>query len=568
MWSATPMTGPGEIRTVTALTGGHGHEAETTMGSVQAVAGHDGGVRGVGLLRAGVARDGRGVGLLRTGKGIGLLRQRGIGLLSSSVAGMRSVGVKGIGLLSVATLAGSGLVAVAPAAYAGVLVTGSSRDAVAKAIHAEGGSVVSELTVVDGVIANIRLEALAALRHRPGVSAVLVDAGGATEGLSTAGYNAPSEVGSMHTTARRLGVEKEWASENTGTGVGVAVIDSGVQPSSAFGARLEAGIDLTGGNNALADGFGHGTHIAGIIAGQSGSIGGNKSFTGIAPNARIVSVRVADGQGATSLLKILQGMDWVYKNAAARRINVVNMSLGVPGYSDYRLDPLAAAAERLWANGVTVVASAGNMGAGHGLASPAYDPFIVAVGAVDTMGTMTTNDDVPAAFSATAATADDRGPDILVPARSIQSVKAAGSVLSLAAPAAALAGPDFIRGSGTSQAAGVVSGLVALMYSSEEHRTPDDMKAALCESAGGPWSPGEQGCGIPSTRLMQTKGVSAGHRQGWGKATTSGTTADPTTDGKTRQNTWQGSSWQGSSWQGSSWQGSSWQGSSWQGTVG
>ena len=556
MWSATPMTGPGEIRTVTASTGGHGHEAETTMGSVQAAAGYDGGVRGVGLLRAGVAREGR---------GIGLLRQRGIGLLSSRVAGMRSVGVKGIGLLSVATLAGSGLVAVAPAAYAGVLVTGSSSDAVATAIHAEGGSVVSALTVVNGVIANIRPEALAALRRRPGVSAVLVDAGGATEGLSTAGYNAPAEVGSMYTTARRLGADTEWDSDDTADGVGVAVIDSGVQPSPAFGARLEAGIDLTGANNALADGFGHGTHIAGIIAGHSGAVGSTKGFTGIAPDARIVSVRVADATGATSLLKILQGMDWVYKNAAARNIKVVNMSLGVPGYSDYRLDPLAAAAERLWASGVTVVASAGNVGAGHGLASPAYDPFVVAVGAVDTMGTLTTADDVPAAFSATAATAGGRGPDVVVPARSIQSLKAAGSTLALTAPATALVGTGFLKGSGTSQAAAEVSGLVALLYGADQSLTPDDLKAFLCKSADGPWSAGSQGCGVPSLQSSESPDSSHGHHQGWKSATTSGTTADPTSDGKTRQNTWQGSSWQGSSWQGSSWQGSSWQGSSWQG---
>ena len=537
------------------------------MQSEQAVASYDGGVRGVGLLRARMAREGRGVGLLRTGRGIGLLRQRGIGLLSSSVAGMRSVGVKGIGLLSVATLAGSGLVVTAPAAYAGVLVTGSSSRAVSEAVHAEGGSVVSELTVVDGVIAKIRPEAIAGLRRRSGVSVVVADAAGETEGLKADGYNAPAEVGSMYTTARRLGADTEWDSDDTADGVGVAVIDSGVQPSPAFGARLEAGIDLTGANNALADGFGHGTHIAGIIAGQSGAVGSTKGFTGIAPDARIVSVRVADATGATSLLKILQGMDWVYKNAAARNIKVVNMSLGVPGYSDYRLDPLAAAAERLWASGVTVVASAGNVGAGHGLASPAYDPFVVAVGAIDTMGTLTTADDVPAAFSATAATAGGRGPDVVVPARSIQSLKATGSTLALAAPATALVGTGFLKGSGTSQAAGEVSGLVALLYGADQSLTPDDLKAALCESAGGPWSAGSQGCGIPSLQ-SEPPDSSHGHHQGWKSATTSGTTADPTTDGKTRQNTWQGSSWQGSSWQGSSWQGSSWQGCSWQGTVG
>jgi serine protease AprX len=511
-------------------------------------------------------RQGRGVGLLRDGRGVSLLRQgRGVGLLSATTQGLGRVAAKGVGLLSVATLAGSGLVIGAPTAYAGVLVTGTSPEAVHSAVTAEGGSVTAELTVVDGVIAKVRTDALAALRRRPGITAVISDAAGRPQGLYPASYDPPTQVGSMYSTVRMLGADKVWATGNTGAGIGVAVIDSGVQATPAFGTRLEAGIDVTGANNPLADGYGHGTHIAGIIAGRSGELGKIGSFTGIAPNARIVSVRVANGSGATSLLNILQGMDWVYKNAGPRNIKVVNLSLGVPGYSDYRSDPLSAAAERLWRNGVVVVASAGNIGAGRGLASPAYDPFVVAVGALDTAGTVATADDAPATFSASPIATGGRGPDVIVPARSIQSLKVAGSTLAAAAPSTALVGTMFLKGSGTSQAAGEVSGLLALMLADDPTLSPDEAKAALCELSSGSWTREQQGCGVPSLATMNASAPPSGAAQAWGWSSVSGTTADLTVDAQTRLATWQGVSWQGASWQGASWQGASWQGASWQG---
>ena len=483
----------------------------------------------------------------------------------------RGISLRGVGLLCVTGIAGIGGVLARHEPAVTVLVTGATSADAAAAVRADGGAVTTELDVLAGVVARVPTSKVTALRGDARVHSVTGDRAAAPQGvLSGTTYDPVAQAGSMYQTARLLGIDRSWAAGQTGAGVAVAVVDSGVAPSSFFGSRLVAGADFSGGNNSLSDGFGHGTHIAGIIAGSSGKVGNSKEFTGVAPGAKIVSVKVADATGATSLIKILQGIDWVYKNRAANNIKVVNLSLGAPAYPDYVNDPLAAAVERLWKNGVTVVASAGNIGQGKNLTSPAYDPYVISVGALDTNGTVNTNDDIPASFSASAATAADRGPDFLVPARSIQSLAAAGSTLVNNAAATAKVGTSFVKGTGTSQAAAIVSGEVALLAAEEPLQTPDDIKSNMCVVAfHGPWDNRLQGCGVATLPVAATElDLSRGHGSNHRNATASSTTADPAADLVTRGASWQGASWQGSSWQGSSWQGASWQGSSWQGLAG
>lgn len=476
---------------------------------------------------------------------------------------------RGIVLLSLAALSIPGAM-LRSGPHATVLVQATSSGAAADAVRRTGNSVTTELSVVDGVVADVRLDDLAALRRQPGVLGVGADSEGTLASiLPGTTYDTEADAGSMFSTARNVGVQTYWNQGFTGAGVGVAIIDSGVQPSAFFGTRLVAGADFSGVGNALSDGFGHGTHLAGIIGGQSGAIGAPGSFTGMAPNAKLVSVKVADGKGISSLTKILQGLDWVYKNKAGFGIKVANLSMGVPAYDDFTTDPLAAAVERLWKGGVTVVASAGNIGAGRNLTSPAYDPTIIAVGALDTKGTTNTADDTVAPYSATAVDWFSRKPDVLAPGRSIQSILATGSLLGSFAPPSSKIGTSFLKGSGTSQAAAVVSGEIATLLSAKA-MTPDEVKWNLMSmTANATWDQLSQGNGkvsIPTwygpLNLMKFVGAQ------WNAvASASPTVANDTTDSNARKASWQGSTWQGQTWQGSTWSGSTWSGSTWSGST-
>ena len=480
---------------------------------------------------------------------------------------------RGVVLLSVATLALPGTLLRQPhEARLAVLVRAASSAEAARAVRSVDGKVTSELEIVEGVVAAVPRDEIAALDARPGVEVTRDDGGTLESVLPGTTYDTETQAGSMYTTARLVGAETAWAQGYTGTGVAIAIVDSGVQANSTyFGTRLVAGADYSGSNNALTDGFGHGTHLAGIIAGQQGTIGAPASFTGIAPSAKLYSVKVADNAGATSLTKILQGLDWVYKNRLTTRIRVVNLSFGVAAYDDYRSDPLAAAVERLWANKIVVVTSTGNLGPNRGLVSPAYDPTVLAVGALDTKGTVDPADDAPATFSAGARDAASRQPDLLAPGRSIQSLRATGSALDTLTKAlpGSQVGTAFMKGSGTSQATAVISGLVALYLQFQPQQTADDVKANLVNYATqpGPWDQLVQGHG--RARIVTETPVYTGWgTQGFAPATVSATTADATADNQARAASWQGSQWLGSQWLGSQWLGSFWMGSLWMGSVG
>lgn len=476
---------------------------------------------------------------------------------------------RGIVLLALAALSIPGAM-LRSGPHATVLVQATSSEAAADAVRRTGNNVTTELSVVDGVVADVRLDDLALLRQQPGVLGVGADSDGTLASiLPGTTYDTEAEAGSMFSTARSVGIQTYWNQGYTGKGIGVAIVDSGVQPSAFFGTRLVAGADFSGVGNALSDGFGHGTHLAGIIAGQSGAIGAPGSFTGMAPNAKLVSVKVADGKGVSSLTKILQGLDWVYKNKTGYAIKVVNLSMGVPAYDDFTTDPLAAAVERLWKTGVTVVASAGNIGGGRNLTSPAYDPTIIAVGALDSRGTVDPWDDTVAPFSATAVDWNSRTPDVLAPGRSIQSILATGSLLGSFAPPSSKIGTTFLKGSGTSQAAAVVSGEIATLLSARA-MTPDEVKWNLTMAT------------MPITGDMLVEGwgrteipswYNASALQKWvgtqynPMAAVSATVADETADSSRRKASWQGSTWQGQTWQGSTWSGSTWSGSTWSGST-
>ena len=202
----------------------------------------------------------------------------------------------------------------------------------------------------------------------------------------------------------------------------------------------------------------------------------------MAPGARIVSLKVAGSDGETSLAQVLGALNWVRENRTANGLNirVVNLALGVEDRGGYKRDVLAWAVEQLWREGIVVVAAAGNNGAyADRLDIPAADPFVIAAGASDTRDTVTPADDRVADFSSRSRF---RSPDVVAPGAKVVSLRVPGSALDREYPGARVGGAYF-RGSGTSQASAVVSGLVARLLSDKPELVPDQVKALLMAGA-------------------------------------------------------------------------------------
>jgi len=268
-----------------------------------------------------------------------------------------------------------------------------------------------------------------------------------------------------------------------GQGIDVALVDSGVVPvgSLAQPGRVVYGPDFSkeryDRDLRNLDTFGHGTHLAGLIAGRDPVTG----FAGVAPGARLVSLKIAGADGETNLRRVLSALDWIRRNhdAPGYNIRVVNLSLGVPG-DDYRSDVLAWAVEQLWNEGIVVVAAAGNQGVfARTLDMPADDPFVIAAGATDMQNTVNPWDDRVADFSSRSRW---RTPDVVAPGTKVVSLRVPGSTLDNEFPGARV-GSRFFRGSGTSQAAAVTSGLAARLIDARPWLNPDQVKALLMDGA-------------------------------------------------------------------------------------
>jgi len=282
-----------------------------------------------------------------------------------------------------------------------------------------------------------------------------------------------------------LGVQESW----TGKGVTVAVIDSGLEMSTEFQGRVKAFYDFTGGKTQATsafDDYGHGTHVAGTIAG-SGALSTNKAYHGLAPNVQLVVLKVLDATGAGYTSDVVRAIDFAVANKSKFAIDVINLSLGHPIYEPASTDPLVQAVERASKAGIIVLAAAGNNGLNPttgqpgyaGINSPGNAPSAITVGAVSTSNTVTRNDDRIPDYSSSGPTWYDAivKPDLLAPGHRIIAVGAEKSTIYQNYPELRAADADYIRLSGTSMATAVGSGVVALMI--EQHRLADPYSPAL-----------------------------------------------------------------------------------------
>ena len=450
--------------------------------------------------------------------------------------------------------------------------------------------------------------------------------GGASWG---AGYDPSTDVNSMYSTTQYTGAQTWWDAGYTGAGIDVAVIDSGVSPVPGLSqpGKVIYGPDLSlesqAPNLTNLDTYGHGTFMAGLIAADQGTgtptsaTSSPSIYRGMAPGARIVSIKVATADGGADVTQVIAAIDWVVQHAhdPGLNIRVLNLSYGTSSGQAYTSDPLAYAVEQAWAHGIVVVAAAGNTGfqrrhGAVGLADPAYDPVVIGIGASDSMGTATTRDDRIPSFSAGSSDHHARQPDFVSPGAHLQGLRVTNSYIDLNHPEGILDGTYF-RGSGTSEAAAITSGAVALVLQKYPNLTPDQVKQFFVsdgqELRGSDDS--VQGAGEISLGRMLHDNPSSGWgdhngtRDWWGTPSSTGTgsielargadhisqngvvlqgeedifgqpvntttlaaaeaNASSWSGGIWNGSTWTGSSWSGNSWSGSSWSGSSWSGSSW-----
>jgi serine protease AprX len=432
---------------------------------------------------------------------------------------------------------------------------------------------------------------------------------------------APAD-GSLYSIVDQIGARQLWNQGFTGRGINVAVIDTGVAPVDALSGadKVVAMVDLSSESGVpeaeFLDTYGHGTHMTGIIAGRdpgattAGAAANPHWFMGIAPDAGIVSVKVGDNTGYTDVSQVIAGVDWVTDNAAALNIRVISLSYGSGSTLPYTSDPLTYAVERAWRAGIVVVVAAGNDGRSmKQVGTPANDPYVIAVAAAERKSNGKWK--VPAW-----ATSGDgvRNPDFAAPGASVQSLRAPNSRIDLENPTGRVTmangtpSPTLFKGSGSSQAAAVTAGAVALLLSAKPTLTPNQVKGILRASANGsaitPRPEKFVGQGLlqlpaalnlalassvpayPQTFTASTGTGSLSSARGgeWvlvngtptvGSVTTIGTPwsgpqwpgqrwSDGTWDGaKWTDGTWMGAKWTGAKWTGAKWTGAKWTGAKW-----
>ncbi len=310
-------------------------------------------------------------------------------------------------------------------------------------------------------------------------------------------WDASKDLGSMYALSRSIGARDAWLRGATGKDVTVALIDTGIVgvPGLEKDDKVIDGPDLSfesqSVNTRYLDGFGHGTHLAGIIAGRDEGFDPKKpqtaQFAGVAPEAKLLNMKVATGDGGADVSQVIAAIDWVveHRDDAGMHVRVINLSYGTASAQGWQVDPLARAVENAWNHDILVVAAAGNEGLdADSLLMPAVDPHILAVGASDHRGSDRKADDVVADF--TNGGNAERHSDVLAPGKSVVSLRVPGSYADAAHPEGRLEGDDagrFFRGSGTSQAAAVVSGAAALLFSAQPKLTAAQAKAVLMQTA-------------------------------------------------------------------------------------
>jgi serine protease AprX len=323
----------------------------------------------------------------------------------------------------------------------------------------------------------------AALVASPATASAKAPAKPAAAPKAPANYSFPATGATLADVRRIIRADEAHAAGWTGKGVGIALIDTGVVPVDGLtSGNVTNGPDLSLESQvpglAHKDTYGHGTHLAGIMVGRNA----DKSIIGIAPDAKLTAIKVGMANGAVDVTQMLAAIDWVVvhrNDDPANPIKVLNLSYGTDSTLSETVNPLSLAVQNAYRAGILVVVAAGNTG--NVMTSPAYDPFMLTVGATDMKGTTSPADDVVADFSSKTA-GNNRTPDIYAPGKSIVSLRNPGSFVDANYPSARV-GDNLFKGSGTSQAAAIVSAAAALYLQKNRTSPVDDTKITMVNQA-------------------------------------------------------------------------------------
>lgn len=371
-------------------------------------------------------------------------------------------------------------------------------------VLALGGSLIKELPLINAVAVRISVRELGKLSLQPGVIYVSRDFE-----MRAAMANVNAATGAVQ--AHKYG----WK----GAGIGIALIDSGIDRHADLPLRVVYSKDFVEPLGLGTDKHGHGTHIAGIIFGQGSAdqspagrrsghapayfAAGREDTSGIAPSAHLINLRVLNEEGTGRESDVIDAIGTAVKLKDLFNIRVINLSLGRPVFDNWVHDPLCLAVKKAWDAGIVVVVAAGNYGRlnevgnqGYGtITSPGNTPAVITVGAMNTLGTLSRADDVMATYSSKGPAILDYvlKPDLVAPGNRVLSTIGDGTLPDrhpelVQSNGRTLLGAirgqsDYMQLSGTSMAAPVVSGAVALLLQQNPRLSPDSVKARLMKTA-------------------------------------------------------------------------------------
>lgn len=365
-------------------------------------------------------------------------------------------------------------------------------------LQSVGGTLVAETPIIDGFVAKVPADSLIKFGQQEGVLRYAVNhpvvmTGDLRKKIKIGEGNQFKRPEKFDNNYRQL-VEADTVKEK-GKGVAIAVLDSGVGADSFSKSNLNIikSIAINPDATTYDDLYGHGTHVAGIINGK-----GSNEVRGIAPEARLINVKLGDDQGNLTEIDLLLGLQWVYDFKDDYKIKVVNLSVSSDSSQSYIESPLSAAVEQLWLNGVTVVVAAGNdrINPTDINYAPANDPYIITVGAVDGTGQDEARNTVLAPWSKHGVTPEGvHKPEVTAPGVDIISLLPAKDAILASEHPDAVINKHYFEMSGTSMAAPMVSGTIALMLEANPSLTPNEIKSILL------------GTDVPYKNMSDTAGV-------------------------------------------------------------
>ena len=442
--------------------------------------------------------------------------------------------------------------------YALVQVAHGTAEAVAAKATAAGATDVAALDTIDIVTARISADSLRSLQSDSRVSFIATDAvitASARRERYERSNGRPSPGVSV------VDADQAWV-HATGRDVTVALMDTGIAEHPDLAGSVIARVDFVNDGATLLDPSGHGTFVAGLVAAHS------ETFKGVAPDAKLVSLRVLDQNGMGTMHSVLAAFDWLLHNRSTMRIKVLNLSFGAPQRSSYHRELLAGVVESAWFAGITVVAAAGNDGPTAGTVSmPGADPFVITVGSFADQGTVATNDDRESAFSSRGPTRDGFAkPDVLAPGEHIVSLRVPGTALDLdqagGGRSEVAAGP-YAKLTGTSASTAIAAGGAALVLETHRSYSPTQVKGALIASGRHVVGTRTPGLDVDDALTVRPARVNAGllpSRVLLRLLAANGNVFGPGI-------AWDGISWEGISWESVSWEGVAWEAVSWEGVT-